>query len=226
MTQPDVSTNRGIFSKLNSLDPKAQSALALGSGLAAGVFLEHEHAEHHHHTEHHHLLGSMANLIGATGAGALGAKFFGRKGQATQPQPAPQPPVMPYQPAPQPLYQAGPPVGLGYAYPASPPSYTIPSTSPPIPTGPNNHLPSLVPLPFPTPIRQNPTPGPQLHIRAATFADADVTARVRSLVTPTQEVRIAKLEDEFGDPWPEAKRKAFCVLYQFGERPLEVYCGR
>jgi hypothetical protein len=65
-----------------------------------------------------------------------------------------------------------------------------------------------------------------LTIHAAAFADVDVTAKVRARVSPEQVLTIENLTDEFGDPWPEAKRKMFSVLYQFGDRPLEVWAGR
>jgi hypothetical protein len=68
--------------------------------------------------------------------------------------------------------------------------------------------------------------GPRLIIHAAAFADKDVTDRVRALVNPEQVLTIEKMIDEFGDPWPEAERKMFSVLYQYGDRPLEVWAGR
>lgn len=243
--------------RFGNLDSKAQTALAVGGGLAAGAFLEHEideFSERPHHTEHHHLFGSMTSLIGAAGAGALGAKFFGRKGQAPQP-------------APPQNYQSVTPGWPGY--PTSPPAYPV--QSPPPPGQPmtsgsspglggfgnlavgsaagvagalamgsasnllhHHHSQEQIPA---TRIGSNGPgmssfvgglthSGPTLHIHAATFADADVTQRVRALVGPSQELTIAKMSDEFGDPWPEAKRKSFIVLYQYGERPMEVWVGR
>jgi hypothetical protein len=69
--------------------------------------------------------------------------------------------------------------------------------------------------------------GPRLIIHGATYADMDVTAKVMVLVTPDQVLSLAckKLNDEFGDPWPE-NRKGFNILYQYGDRPLEVWAGR
>ena len=68
--------------------------------------------------------------------------------------------------------------------------------------------------------------GPPLHIHAAAYADRDVTDGVRSLVTADQKLTITNLFDEFGDPWPEAKQKGFNCLYQYGDRPLEVWASR
>lgn len=66
--------------------------------------------------------------------------------------------------------------------------------------------------------------GPPLHIYGAVFADRDVTQIVRGLVTPQQVLSIQgeKLVEQFGDPWPEAGRKMFNVLYAYGDRPLEL----
>ena len=69
-------------------------------------------------------------------------------------------------------------------------------------------------------------PGPGLNIHAAVYAEQDVTQKVRALVNPEQILTIKKLSDEFADPWPEAKRKGFSVLYQYGDRPMEVWAGR
>jgi hypothetical protein len=68
--------------------------------------------------------------------------------------------------------------------------------------------------------------GPRLHIHAAAYADRDVTDGVRSLVSADQKLTITNLFDEFGDPWPEAKQKGFNCLYQYGDRPLEVWASR
>jgi hypothetical protein len=67
---------------------------------------------------------------------------------------------------------------------------------------------------------------PQLIIHAAAFAGADVTRRLQALVTADQAISM-KGEDliaQFGDPWPEAGNyRGLVVLYQYGERPMEVY---
>jgi hypothetical protein len=70
--------------------------------------------------------------------------------------------------------------------------------------------------------------GSRLTIHGAAYADMDVTAKVIALVTPDQVLSLdcKKLNDEFGDPWPENGRKSFSVLYQYGDRPLEVWAGR
>jgi len=68
------------------------------------------------------------------------------------------------------------------------------------------------------------TPGPPLHIHGAVFADKNVTELVRSLVTSQQTLSLQgeKLVEQFGDPWPEAGRKMFNVLYSYGDRPMEL----
>jgi hypothetical protein len=69
--------------------------------------------------------------------------------------------------------------------------------------------------------------GPRLIIHAATFADKDATERVRMLVNSEQQISIQKkLTEEFGDPWPESGRKGLSILYQYGDRPMEVWAGR
>jgi hypothetical protein len=78
------------------------------------------------------------------------------------------------------------------------------------------------------PVAQCGTPGSRLIIHAAIYADKDVTNKVRSLLTPDQVFSLhpARLNDEFGDPWPNNGRKMFNVLYQYGDRPMEVWAGR
>ncbi|CEJ92410.1 hypothetical protein VHEMI08064 [[Torrubiella] hemipterigena] len=65
---------------------------------------------------------------------------------------------------------------------------------------------------------------PPLFIHAATFADRDITQVVRSLITRNQslEFKGKELKNRFSDPWPGADRKSFIVLYQYGDRPMEV----
>ena len=69
--------------------------------------------------------------------------------------------------------------------------------------------------------------GPRLTIHAAAFADKDVTGGVRTLANTDQQISLQKkLTEEFGEPWPEAKRKGLSILYQYGDRPMEVWAGR
>jgi hypothetical protein len=69
-----------------------------------------------------------------------------------------------------------------------------------------------------------PQNGPPLHIYGAVFADRDVTQIVKSLVTPQQTLTLSgdTLAEKLGDPWPEAGRKMFNVLYSYGDRPMEL----
>jgi hypothetical protein len=71
-------------------------------------------------------------------------------------------------------------------------------------------------------------PGPpRLIIHAAAFADKDVTGTLRMLAASEQQISFQKrLTEQFGDPWPEAKRKGLSILYQYGDRPMEVWAGR
>ena len=68
--------------------------------------------------------------------------------------------------------------------------------------------------------------GPRLFIHAACFADKDVTEKVRTLVKPEQKISFENMMNEFGDPWPEAKRKSLSIVYQYGDRPMEVWASR
>lgn len=267
--------------KLSSLDPKAQTALAVGGGLAAGALLEHEIDEfsgrphYPHHGGHHHVLGTMAGLMGAAGAGALGAKLFGGMGQTGQA--APPPPGAPGYPAVPPGapgYPASPPGAP--AYPAqTPPAPAYPVQAPPAPGYPGQPAPPGAPSSGPGlgglgkfaiggavgvagALAANEASnllhhhhsqggastgvggsggmssflggithtGPRLYIHAAAYVDRDVTNKVRAMVTPQQELAIEKMNDEFGDPWPEVEIKMFNVLYQYGDRPLEVWAGK
>lgn len=156
--------------------------------------------------------------------GAKMAGFFGNKPQqqyySQSPTPQTQVHVYPvYVPgapgAPQPYH--GQPQGMapnpGY-YPAGDAGgMTAPSgVPPPMPVNANG------PSSFPA---QN---IPPLYIYGAVFADHDVTQAVRSLITPQQTVTLSgeTLVKQFGDPWPEAERKMFNVLYAYGDRPMEL----
>ena len=69
---------------------------------------------------------------------------------------------------------------------------------------------------------------PRLTIHAATFAGEDVTQKVQLLVKDDQSINIPgdSMIDNFGDPWPgSGPCRELCVLYQYGDRPLEVLCG-
>ena len=247
--QSPVPAKAGIMGKLSSLDPKAQTALAVGGGMVAGAFMEHEveefsdrpHFSHHHHAEQHFGLGSMAALLGSAGAGALGAKFFGRKGQTAQTVPqaypvqAPPPPGYPGQSPPPGNPNSGPgfgslgnfaaggAAGMAGAFAAHEASNVLHhhhhQNQGGVPTtaggsgGTGSFLGGLT------------YSGPRLTIHAAAYADADVTDRVRALVSPEQVLTIKSMNDDFGNPWPEVDRKSFTVLYQYGDRPLEVWAA-
>jgi hypothetical protein len=263
--------------KLSNLDPKAQTALAVGGGIAAGALLEHEIEEHKPHFSYqggHHGFGTMVGLLGAAGAGALGSKLFGGMKQSAQA--APPPPA----PSAYPAMQPGAPVYPGAPfYPGAPPGAPAYPVNAPPPAYPGQPMPPGAPSSDPGmgglgkfavggaigaagawaageasnmlhhhhdqggAIAGAPTAaggggsttsflggltysGPRLTIHAAAYADKDVTDRARALVTPDQVLAIENMTDEFGDPWPEAKRKMFSVLYQYGDRPLEVWAGR
>jgi hypothetical protein len=259
--QPAAPANTGIMGKLSNLNPKAQTALAVGGGLAAGALLEHEIDEFKdrphfpHHGGHHNVFGTMAGLIGAAGAGVLGTKLLGGMGQSAQA--APPPPVAQPYPSPQPgapayPVQTPPPP----AYPGQPPPPGAPSSGPGMgglgkfaiggaagmagvlaASGASNMLHHHHSQDGAPPaagggggmssfLGGTTHSGPRLIIHAAAYADQDVTYKVKGLVTPDPVISIENLNDEFGDPWPEAKRKMFSVLYQYGDRPLEVWAGR
>jgi hypothetical protein len=183
----------------------------------------------------------MAGLLGAAGAGALGAKlsgfFGGRKGSGQASPPVGAVPAYPgpISPAPAPAapvaaspgpgfggpgaFAAGPAAGYALGEAANPFYHGNPGGPPPgVTTGEGAGS-------FFGGFAQS---GPRLIIHGATYADADVTAKVMALVTPDQVLSLdcKKLNDEFGDPWPENGRKGFNVLYQYGDRPLEVWAGR
>jgi hypothetical protein len=210
--------------------------------MAAGAFLGHKIDEykHHHHGDNQDL-GTMAGLLSTAGAGALGAKltgfFGGRKGSGQASPPVPTAPTYPgpISPAPAPVAPLAPSPGPGFGGPGTftagtaagyasggapnPFYYGHPGGPPPGPTtggGPGSF--------FGGP----PQSGPRLIIHGAAYADMDVAAKVVALVTPDQVLSLdcKKLNDAFGDPWPENERKSFSVLYQYGDRPLEVWVGR
>lgn len=204
----------------------------------------HEMTEHKpHFGDRHNIFGSMATVIGSAGVGALGAKLFGGK---TKPQAA-----SPPQPAPSPAHAAtwaSPPPYQSYpAVHSSPSVYPVPM-GPPMPLNGPNHGQYGTAMSGATNFSHNqhqpmsPPPttgsgatgafyggsspsGPRLIIHAAYFADKDVTEKVRMLVRPEQKISFEKMKDEFGDPWPEAERKALSILYQYGDRPMEVWAG-
>jgi hypothetical protein len=67
--------------------------------------------------------------------------------------------------------------------------------------------------------------GPPLYVHGAIFGDRDVTELVRSMIDPQQKLTIKgtnAMREVLGDPWPEADYLALTVLYQFGDRPMEV----
>jgi hypothetical protein len=281
--------------KLGNIDLKAQTALAVSGGLATGALLEHEIEKFHisGHGGHHNVLGTMAGLIGAAGAGALGAKLFGGMGQAAQAAPPPSaPPTYPALPPGAPAYPASSPGAPVYPIQAPPPPVVYPSQPmPPVApasgpglggleklevggaagvagalatSGASNGASTGAPTPAAKPelgsaasvtgalaasaassgasaeaptvagesdgkasSLDSPThSGPRLIIHGAAYADKDVTEKVRALVTPEQVLNFGNFNGEFGDPWPENPRKVFSILYQYGERPLEVWAGR
>jgi hypothetical protein len=264
--QPPAGT--GLMDKFHNLDPKAQTALAVGGGLAAGALLEHELSGfgHHHRRHHHHSgLGLMTGLIGVAGAGAIGAKMAGLWGGNQGGQQPPPPAVYP---APGTQWQAGPPT---YGAPppqasppiAGPPTYSLPPAEhQPSGSGPGYgnaalgvgagvagayaaHEASGLPYHHSGTVENSAAgPGlastfmspvnagkPPLIIHAATWSVADITQKMRMLVRPDQTINIPcnKLVEEFGDPWPESGKgghKGFAILYQYGERPMEVLAGQ
>jgi len=196
---------RGVVDKLSNLDPRAQTALAVGGGVVAGALLEHKFEEftgHHHHHKQQGFEGLLA------GAGALGkiSGLFGGKQPAGQGQ------------------GHGPTHNYTHAPGAMVTNWGAHHQRPT-----NGHRPGAAPgVGFgPSAVYKPRHSGPPLFIHAAAFADADVTDRVRRLVTPEQTISIecGKFMEEFGDPWPESERKMFNVLYQYGDRPYEVWAG-
>lgn len=209
--------------------------------------------QHSNHSDHHNIFDSMTTFLGGASVGVLGAKLFGGK---KQPQPTynapstsyppyqgypnspPQAPFYPSQSPPFPVHSSqnmsqGPSpymVGAGAAvgvasvmagntasnYPQH--HYHQPPEGLPA-TGGSSATGTLHGGPF--------ISGPRLVIHAATFADKDVTGKVRMLVNSEQQISIQKkMTEEFGDPWPESTRKGLSILYQYGDRPMEVWAGR
>ncbi|RSL88692.1 hypothetical protein CEP51_001584 [Fusarium floridanum] len=202
-------------------------ALAMGGGYLLGH--GHKHEQHQQHG-----LGKMTQSIAMAGAGAIGAKIFGLFGnkqqqqqQQHQPSPPPQPQVHVY-----PVYVPGP-----QAAPSpGPPSYYGQPPHAGQNFGHYGHTPDMTPPVQPyhhegiqSPVTGGmgaftPQSGPPLHIFGAVFADRDVTQIVKSLVTPQQTLTLSgdTLAEKLGDPWPEAERKMFNVLYSYGDRPMEL----
>jgi hypothetical protein len=68
-----------------------------------------------------------------------------------------------------------------------------------------------------------PAPPVTLKILAMNFGGMDVTAKAQALVTAreTWEILSDNSDALFGDPW-YGVRKSICILYQYGNRPLEL----
>lgn len=217
-----------------------------GGGMAAGAFLGHKIDEFKHHHGSNQDLGTMAGLLGTAGAGALGAKlsgFFGKKssGQDSPPVAAASVYPGPISPAPAPVAPVATSPGPGFGGPGTfaagtaagyAAGYTSGGAANPFyygnPGGPPPELPQATTGGGGGSFFGNFAPaGPRLIIHGATYADMDVAAKVMALVTPDQVLSLdcKKLNDEFGDPWPGNERKGFNVLYQYGDRPLEVWAG-
>ncbi|KAF9761209.1 hypothetical protein IL306_003917 [Fusarium sp. DS 682] len=229
-SQPPGDGDRGL----------GKTALAMGGGFLAGSSLRNKFEKHHESHGQHDGLGKVAQTMAIAGAGAVGAKImglFGNKQQQQQHQPAVQSTTHTHtQTHFYPVYVPGPQVSPPPPYygqhPPGNPSYA------PTPTGETVGVPGVqsfgsphqtggmpVPLQNPSSISAfQPQSGPPLHIYGAVFADKDVTQIVRSLVTPQQTLQIKgdSLVEQFGDPWPEAERKMFNVLYSYGDRPMEL----
>lgn len=194
--------------------------------MGGGYLLGHGH-KHEQHQQHG--LGKVTQSMAMAGAGAIGAKIFGLFGNKQQHQPPPpqtQVHVYPvYVPGPQAAPSPGPPSCYGQ----------------PPPAGQNlghyNSTPDMTPLTQPyhhgggvqSPATGGmgaftPQNGPPLHIYGAVFADRDVTQIVRNLATPQQTLILTgdTLVEKLGDPWSEAERKMFNVLYSYGDRPMEL----
>jgi hypothetical protein len=249
----------GVFGKLSNMNPKTQTALAVGGGVLAGAFLDHEVHEHtgapvyQQNSGHHHMLGDVAGLLGAAGVGALGAKFFGKKTQAAQPGMPPQgyPPMQP-----------GAPVYGAPAFPSVGPPPGNPGTNPSPGFGGLGSLGKLAAggaaglagglavgeatnfFHHHNQNASNPPPAPgvgggalsffsnmtnpeqSLHILAATYSDKDVTYTATQMINSQQQLFLENIIEAFGDPWPEVQRKSFSAVYQYGNRPLEIFAGR
>ncbi|KAH8729977.1 hypothetical protein BGZ61DRAFT_586408 [Ilyonectria robusta] len=211
-----------------------KTALSLGGGFLAGSSLRHKFENHHQHHDQQHGLGKMTQSMAMAGAGAIGAKIFGLFGNKQQQQQ--QPPPQQTQVHVYPVYVPGPQGAPPQSYHGQPPP--VDPNYAHIPAGAASgvalgmgvsaspHHPGGTPVPFQGPGVMGafaPQNGPPLHIYGAMFADKDVTQIVRHLVTPQQTLTIKgeSLVEQFGDPWPEAGRKMFNVLYSYGDRPME-----
>jgi hypothetical protein len=224
--QPPEEGDRGL----------GKTSLAMGGSFLAGSLLRNKHENHQQSHGQQDGLGKVAQSMAIAGAGAVGAKIMGLFGNKQHQQPAVQTithtqthfyPV--YVPGP----QASPPPSYYNQHPPGDSNYGH------TPTGDTAGVVSGVqgfaspdqtggiPISFQSPSTTVAFPsqsGPPLHIHGAVFADMDVTHIVRSLVTPQQTLQIKgdTLVQQFGDPWIEAERKMFNVLYSYGDRPMEL----
>jgi hypothetical protein len=190
----------------------------------------------------------MTTFLGGASVGALGAKFFGgrKPNQPTYDASSashPQYPGYHTSPPPEPFYPAQSPpfpVHTSQMMPPGPGHYagavgaaagaTSMMAVNAVSNYPQNHYhqpPGGLPATGGTFHSGSFNSGPRLVIHAATFADKDVTEKVRMLVNSEQQISIQKkMTEEFGDPWPESTRKGLSILYQYGDRPMEVWAGR
>ncbi|KUJ14573.1 uncharacterized protein LY89DRAFT_671907 [Mollisia scopiformis] len=69
----------------------------------------------------------------------------------------------------------------------------------------------------------HPTGTLPLYIHSACFCDADITQKLRAMITPQQtlSLRCDSLTFHFGDPWPN-HRKQFSMLYSYGQQPWQL----
>lgn len=86
-----------------------------------------------------------------------------------------------------------------------------------------SHSHSPVPPPVNAHTRPTGAMANRLYIHAASFSDANITQKVRALVTPEQtlSIRCDSLTFHFGDPWPN-HRKQFSMLYSYGHQPWQL----
>ncbi|KAF4445793.1 hypothetical protein F53441_10542 [Fusarium austroafricanum] len=215
-----------------------KTAVALGGSFLAGSYIHNKFGKHHEHQGQHDKLGKVAQSMAIAGAGAVGAKIMGLFGNKQQQQPVVQtaththtqthfyPVYVPGpQASPQPSYYGQyPPGDSNNAHtPTGGAVGVVPGMQSPVLPHQTGGMP--MPLQSPSPMGSFPShSGPPLHIYGAVFADKDVTQIVRSLVTPQQTLQVKgeSLVQQFGDPWPEAERKMFNVLYSYGDRPMEL----
>lgn len=111
----------------------------------------------------------------------------------------------------------------GYGVPPPPPGQYHAVNGPQQPTYSGGGIPPPMSGPM-NPVGGGAPGVPPLYIHAATFADKDITQLVRTRITRDQslEFKGKELKNQFSDPWPGAERKSFIVLYQYGDRPMEV----